>query len=50
MVENSTKETKPILMEIDPELWTEAKIQALREGKMLREWVAEAIKEKLAKS
>lgn len=47
MAENGTKETKPIIMEVDPELWTEAKIQAIRENKTLREYVSEAIREKL---
>lgn len=45
--ENPTKETKPILMEIESELWMEAKIQAIRESMMLKEWVALAIKERL---
>lgn len=44
----SKPETKSIYMEVDPELWTEAKIQAVKENIPLKEWVSQAIREKLA--
>lgn len=40
---------KPIIMEINPELWQEAKIQAIRENINLRDFVARAIRNELNK-
>ncbi len=41
------EETKPVLVTINPELWKEAKIQAIRENLDLREWVAKTIRDAL---
>lgn len=38
---------KIINIRLDSELWKQAKIQAIKEGKTLQEWITEAIKEKL---
>lgn len=41
--------TKPTLMEVDPELWKLAKIQAVKESIHLKDFVARAIKNELQK-
>jgi hypothetical protein len=41
--------TKAILMEVDPALWQEAKIQSVRENIPLREFVTRAIRNELEK-
>ncbi len=43
-------EIKPVFMELDSDLWKEAKIQAIKDSLDLKDWVANAIKEKLDKS
>lgn len=47
MTENGTKETKPVLVEIAPELWDETKIAAIRQGIPLKEFVARALKNEI---
>ncbi len=42
-------EIKPVLLEIDSDLWREAKIQAIKESLDLKEWVAKTIKDALKK-
>jgi hypothetical protein len=37
----------PVNMDIDNELWLNAKIQAIKTHKLLKTWIAEAIQEKL---
>ena len=38
---------KPVLLDVDEDLWANAKIQAIREKIDLKDWVAKAIQEKL---
>ncbi len=40
-------EAKDINIELDSELWKEAKVQAIKESITVKEWVALAIKEKI---
>lgn len=43
-------EIKPVLVDVDEDLWREAKIQALREKMALQDWVAKALQNELQRS
>jgi predicted HicB family RNase H-like nuclease len=40
---------KTINIQVDPELWKQAKVEAAKEGITLQEWLDKAIREKLDK-
>ena len=41
---------KLINIRLDADLWKSAKMQALKEDKLLQDWITEAIQEKLGRS
>lgn len=43
------EEIKPVFLKVNPDLWHLAKLQAVKEKKSLREFVIEAIQDKLHK-
>jgi predicted HicB family RNase H-like nuclease len=49
MVMAKVKEKKNVNLKVDPDLWQAAKLAALKQGIELREFVSEALRDKLKK-